>query len=114
MSNNTTTVTIEYKIGKSGNVNVFFAYNEKLNACAEQSGGVFTQFPTRKGWKMSAAAFEQFKANIFRYNPWGWKIEYVDGNAPKPEPEITAYSLSGGDLDGEHRAAMIADAMGLY
>lgn len=104
------TITIEYKKGESA-VHVFFQYNEKFNECARMSGGKFTQYPTRKGWKFSPEGFESFRANLPRYNAWDYPIVWVDGNAPKPEPEPVAMEYRTG-FDGEHRMAVMNDLLG--
>lgn len=107
------TIEIEYKVRDNGSVVLFFKYDEKANDWAKRNGGSFTKFSSgRKGWILpTMEAFEEAKANLYR---WGWAAEYTDGNAPKPEPEsqpITSiYSLP--SLDGEHRAAFVADALG--
>lgn len=104
--------TIEYKI-ENGAVLVFFDYNEYINSAVKTCGGTFIKSP-RKGWKLpSEAVFESMK-NRIQMSAWIGQCNYVDGNAPKPEAEdspiISIYSLE--SLDGEHRAAFIADALG--
>ena len=106
--------TIEYKIKDNGEVLVFFGYNEYINNVVKTCGGIWTKFATRNGWKLpSEAAFETMK-NRIQISAWIGQCNYVDGYAPKPEaeelPTISIYSLE--SLDGEHRAAFVADALG--
>ena len=103
--------TIEYKISESGKVHTFFSYDEKMNEMAKSCGAIFTQYPTRKGWKFATlAAFESFKVNAPRVRA-AWAIEWIDGNAPVSTPNEISWIVPA--PDGEARMAMAFDAMGL-